>query len=318
MKRIDTATRAEDLFGAGKDGFRNSNKGAGIAATQVDADWCNHIQEELANVVEGTGIALDPGDRTQLKAAIKRMIEGLDYKSSVRVASTAAINLAAPGANIDGIAMVVGDRFLEKDHGTAALRGIYIWNGAAVPATRALDFDEDAEVTSGLTVAVEQGTINADSRWQLTTDGAIIVGTTGLTFQNVFSNLQASTTEVTNETVTAKYISPDRLLYSSRVAKAWLRFQGSGTVTIKKALNISSVTDRGVGQWTANFTSAMADANYSYSGMAKSQGTGVSSSACIDQDFSLTPTTTAFQFVSKQSGTGAYSDPDDACIQIFD
>lgn len=74
MKRIDTATKSEDLFGAGKHGFRNSNKGAGIAATQVDADWCNHIQEEIANVVEGAGDALDDADRTQLLQAINTLI----------------------------------------------------------------------------------------------------------------------------------------------------------------------------------------------------------------------------------------------------
>lgn len=75
MKRIDTATRSVDLFGAGKDGFRNSNKGAGISATQVDADWCNHLQEELANVIEGQGIALDPEDRTQLSQAIEKALK---------------------------------------------------------------------------------------------------------------------------------------------------------------------------------------------------------------------------------------------------
>jgi hypothetical protein len=81
MKRIDTATRSVDLFGAGKDGFRNSNKGAGISATQVDADWCNHVQEELANFIEGEGIALDPDDRTQLSQAVAKAV--IDAQRSV-------------------------------------------------------------------------------------------------------------------------------------------------------------------------------------------------------------------------------------------
>lgn len=318
MKRIDTATRAEDLFGAGKDGFRNSNKGAGIAATQVDADWCNHIQEELANVIEGTGIVLDAGDRTQLKAAIKRMIEGLDYKSSVRVASTAAINLAAPGANIDGIAMVAGDRFLEKDHGTPALRGIYVWNGAAVPATRAVDFDEDSEVTAGLVVTVEQGTVNADTAWRLTTDNPITVGTTGLVFANVQAGLQASTGEIAAESAVVKYISPDRLSSSSRVAKAWVKFNGTGVVAINKAFNVSSITDGGTGIYTINFTNALADADYSYSGMAKDVSGGGSSAAVVTQNHTATPTTTALQIYTKQSGTGALNDQAGICIQVFD
>lgn len=106
-----------------------------------------------------------------------------DYKASVRVASTAAINLAAPGATIDGVTMAVGDRFLEKDNATASARGIYIWNGAAVAATRATDADGAGELTSGSIVAVEEGDANGDSLWMLATDGAIIIGTTALTFK---------------------------------------------------------------------------------------------------------------------------------------
>ncbi|TFW71513.1 hypothetical protein C3Y98_05295 [Methylotenera oryzisoli] len=117
--------------------------------------------------------------------AISQALYQLDYKASVKVASTAAINLAAPGANIDGVAMVIGDRFLEKDNATAANRGIYIWNGAAVPATRALDADTGAEINSGAIILVEQGATNADTNWQVTNDGAVTIGVTGLTFQKV-------------------------------------------------------------------------------------------------------------------------------------
>lgn len=74
MKRIDTTNKSVDLFGAGKHGFRNGNKAVGINPTEFDADWCNHVQEELANLVEGTGTALDVGDRTQIRAAIQSMI----------------------------------------------------------------------------------------------------------------------------------------------------------------------------------------------------------------------------------------------------
>jgi hypothetical protein len=48
--------------------------------------------------------------------------------------------------------------------------------------SRATDADANAEVTPGLFTFVEQGTVNADSGWVLTTDGAIVVGTTALTF----------------------------------------------------------------------------------------------------------------------------------------
>ena len=52
MKRIDTATKAVDLFGAGKHGFKAGNVLAGEAPTKLAAAWFNHVQEELANLVE--------------------------------------------------------------------------------------------------------------------------------------------------------------------------------------------------------------------------------------------------------------------------
>lgn len=185
MRRIDTATAVADLFGVGKSGFRNGNKALGIIPTDLNAEWFNAVQEEIANVIEAAGLAITPGDSTQLLKAITSMISGGDYKASVRVASTAAINLAAPGANIDGVAMVAGDRFLEKDNATAANRGIYIWNGAAVPATRAPDADIGAELNSSAIIPVESGTANADTNWQITTDGTVVIGTTGLAFQQI-------------------------------------------------------------------------------------------------------------------------------------
>jgi len=46
-------------------------------------------------------------------------------------------------------------------------------------------------------------------------------------------------------------------------AKAWVNFNGTGTVAIRDSFNVSSITDRGTGQYTINFTNAMPNANYS-------------------------------------------------------
>jgi hypothetical protein len=49
---------------------------------------------------------------------------------------------------------------------------------------------------------------------------------------------------------------------SSGNLKAWVCFNGTGTIAIKASLNVSSITDGGVGLYTVNFTSALADTNY--------------------------------------------------------
>ena len=51
------------------------------------------------------------------------------------------------------------------------------------------------------------------------------------------------------------------------LAKAWVNFNGTGTVAIRAAGNVSSITDNGTGNYTVNFTTAMPDANYSVSGV---------------------------------------------------
>jgi hypothetical protein len=45
-------------------------------------------------------------------------------------------------------------------------------------------------------------------------------------------------------------------------AKAWVNFNGTGTVAIRAQFNVSSITDNGTGNYTANFTTALTDANY--------------------------------------------------------
>ncbi len=50
--------------------------------------------------------------------------------------------------------------------------------------------------------------------------------------------------------------------------RAWVNFNGTGTVAIRAAGNVSSITDNGVGDYTVNFTNAMPDANYAASGSA--------------------------------------------------
>jgi hypothetical protein len=48
----------------------------------------------------------------------------------------------------------------------------------------------------------------------------------------------------------------------ARIAKAWVNFDGSGTVSIRDSYNIASVTDNGTGDWTLNYSTAMSNTSY--------------------------------------------------------
>ncbi|WP_236178357.1 MULTISPECIES: phage tail-collar fiber domain-containing protein [Pseudomonas] len=104
----------------------------------------------------------------------------LDGKQSVRVAATA--NVVLNGAQqIDGVAVIAGDRVLLPNQTLAKDNGLWIVaNGDWI---RANDANVSAKVTPGLTVMVEEGTLNGDSLWHLTTNAPITLGTTALTFK---------------------------------------------------------------------------------------------------------------------------------------
>jgi phage-related tail fiber protein len=127
-----------------------------------------------------TGLATPTADTdAATKGYVDAARQGLDVKDSVRVATTANITLSGT-QTIDGIAVVAGDRVLVKDQSTGSQNGIYVVASGAW--TRATDFDTSAKVTSGAFTFVEQGTVNADSGFVLTTDGTITLGTTALAF----------------------------------------------------------------------------------------------------------------------------------------
>jgi hypothetical protein len=58
-----------------------------------------------------------------------------------------------------------------------------------------------------------------------------------------------------------------------QACKAWVNFNGTGTVAIRGSYNVSSITDTGTGNYTVNFTTVMVDGNYSASGATSNDGT---------------------------------------------
>lgn len=74
MHRIDTPTAQKDKFGAGKNGFTRGNPQTGTPATDLDDDYFDMLQEELAGVVEATGVVLDKSKHNQLLTALKSLL----------------------------------------------------------------------------------------------------------------------------------------------------------------------------------------------------------------------------------------------------
>ena len=136
----------------------------------------------------GNAKVADPTDNAHIatKGYVDAARQGLDVKASVRVASVAPVAIASAleaGDVIDGVTLAEGDRVLLKDQSTASENGIYVVVGSgAGAASRAPDADTSAKVTTGMFTFVAEGTVNGDNGFVLTTNDAITLGTTGLTF----------------------------------------------------------------------------------------------------------------------------------------
>jgi hypothetical protein len=131
-------------------------------------------------------------DEPVILSQFSSALNGLDWKDNVRAASTGNVNTAAPGATLDTIALVNGDRILLKDQTTASQNGIYIWTGAAVALTRSADASTfDALESAVVIVDNEPGATNANTRWRMTAVNGVI-GTNNVTWVNDQSSVPAA------------------------------------------------------------------------------------------------------------------------------
>ena len=178
------------------------NPGATVTAiagiTQLDVDnirtdgntiSITNSNGDLSLTPNGTGTVVVPSgyknrsgfgtNSLVTKEYVDGIKQSLDIKDSVAVATTANITLSGT-QTIDGYSAQVGDRVLVKDQSNAAENGIYAV--ASSSWARTTDADANAEVTSGMFVFVERGTVGSDNGFVLTTDGTITVGSTSLAF----------------------------------------------------------------------------------------------------------------------------------------
>jgi len=181
--------------------------------------------------------ATDPQEPATL-AQLNAMVEGLAWKDAARVATQANTNLAAPGATIDGVTMVAGDRVLVPLQTAPEENGVYIWNGAAVPMTRAPDASTFDELEQAV-VSVEEGTNAGTSFRQTAINGTIGVddvlwsafGTSAPSASETVAGVIeiATQTEVNTGTDTVRAVTPATLAGSNYAAKRYSAAFGDGS-----------------------------------------------------------------------------------------
>jgi hypothetical protein len=151
---------------------------------------------------------------------------------------------------------------------------------------------------------------------QLKLKAASLGGDITLTPTDTASNLvvtipAGTSTLVTNATLpTQLNASGSAPIYACR---AWVNFNGTGTVAIRASGNVSSITDNGTGDYTVNFTTAMSDANYTalYSIGDNSISNGIAYAQ------TATFSTTGNRVITANRSTGSAQDQNYVGVSIF-
>jgi hypothetical protein len=148
-------------------------------------------------------------------------------------------------------------------------------------------------------------------------------GSVALTPENTASNITVTVpatagTMATSESTLAQFnASGSAPVYACR---AWVNFNGTGTVAIRASGNVSSITDNGTGDYTVNFTTAMPDANYSIMGTSENVSP-YNYPQAISPNRDVAPTTTALRiytgYTGSQASLGGVLDSARVSVAIF-
>lgn len=174
------------------------------------------------------------------KSYVDSLVEGLAWKDSCRVSTQSTINLASPGATIDGITMVSQDRVLVRSQTTASENGIYVWNGASTAMTRSLDANTFPELEQAVTT-IEEGTSASSTYRQDQVNGTlgssninwVSFGTSAPAASETTSGIAelATQAEVNTGTDDLRIVTPLKLAsWSGRIKKFAVSI-GDGTAT---------------------------------------------------------------------------------------
>ncbi len=203
--------------------------------SQILTDLDFNSVSKIINLPNGVnaGDAVNVG---QLNAAV----EGISWKTSARVATTANINLTSPGATIDGVTMATGDRILVKNQTAQAENGIYVWNGTSTPATRALDANSAKELEAAV-ISVEEGT-SANSTFRqtqvnFTLDTGNVIWTSFGTAAGAATETTAGIAEIATQAETdtgtddQRFVTPLKLSTWSGRTRKMVQAIGDGSAT---------------------------------------------------------------------------------------
>lgn len=123
------------------------------------------------------------------------------YKPPVVAVAVANVNIASPGATLDGVTLASGDRILLTAQSTAAQKGLWVWNGASSALTRPTDYAAASTTLAffGVTALVKKGDAKGGSVWTITSTGTLTIDTTAVTWTQLRPSIQITDGSATTQ-----------------------------------------------------------------------------------------------------------------------
>lgn len=223
---------------------------------------------DITGIVSATSIAggtpvLGTADEVQLR---------------VKGHSTQTANILEVRNTADGLALGVDTSGNAYINGNITVGGTVDGRDLAADGTKLDGIEALADVTdltnvsAALAGSLTAATVAADDKVLIqdtsNSNALRTVTTQSIADLAAASVSYASQADMEAATSTTTAVNPANTKYHPGVAKAWVNFNGTGTVAIRQSYNVTSITDQGAGAYTINFTTAMSSANYCVIGQA--------------------------------------------------
>ena len=184
-------TASNNLSDVSSTSTARTNLGLGSIATQAAS-----AVAVTGGTITGLG---DPSSSSEAatKNYVDNLVTGLRTRVIARVASTANVVLASGlenGDTLDGVTLATGNRVLLKNQTTTSQNGLYTVVASGT-ASRDTEFDTISEL-AGQLILVSEGTTNADTMYLCTTDTSATLGSSAITYTQVFPSAGGTVTSV--------------------------------------------------------------------------------------------------------------------------
>jgi hypothetical protein len=154
--------------------------------------------------------------------------------------------------------------------------------------------------------------LTGDTSGQVTVAAPAVAGTNTITLP-----ASTGTAIISDASANIQFNSGYGSVATAYGCRAWVNFNGQGTIAIRASGNVSSITDNGVGDYTVNFTTAMTDANYTIGLTYASSTTAASKDVYYTVRSVLTMIAGSVRFLGGDFSNAAVSDAAYMGVSIF-